>query len=461
MKKDLKPYPAYKDSGLPWVGAIPEHWNLVPNRAYLKIRKILVGKKHTQYQLLSLTKNGVIVRDLVGLKGKFSSDMGTSQEVRVGDLIFCLFDVPETPRTVGLSGFEGMITGAYTVMECPDNHVAQYFELFYKAMDDRKLLSPLYSGLRNTIQKERFLGTKTPLPPPSEQALIIRFLDWTNERLDQVIQAKRKIINLLNERKQVIIHRAVTCGLEVNVHFKDSGISWLGEIPEHWEVKRIKYLLQEVDERSVTGSEPLLSLRMHHGIVLFSDHFSRPPQAATLVGFKIVHPGQLVINRMQAGNGLIFASTLFGLVSPDYAVFKPIGDTNIDYLGELFRSPKVRTKFRIESTGLGTGSSGFLRLYNECLGAIHVALPPRDEQDKIVKKINDRFSQLNKTISINEKKIDLISQYRIRLTNDIVTGKLDVSKITSYYFDGTSQNSNLNISSFSDDSEEESEETIT
>src|ERR1039458_4245886 len=129
-------------------------------------------------------------------------------------------------------------------------------------------------------------------------------------------------------------------------------------------MKRIKYLLREVDHRSTSGSEPLLSMRRNHGLVLFAEHFTRPPQAATLVGFKIVRPGQFVVNRMQAGNGVIFASTLTGLVSPDYAVFGPIGDANVEFLGELFRSRKVRAKFRAESKGLGTGSPGFFSVHN-------------------------------------------------------------------------------------------------
>ncbi len=153
MIADLKPYPAMKESGLPWLGKVPEHWTLVPNRAILRRRKALVGDRHSEYELLSLTKAGVIVRDVSTGRGKFSADMGTSQEVRVGDLIFCLFDVPETPRTVGLSKHNGMITGAYTVFECRDSRLARFLEAFYVAMDDRKLLSPLYSGLRNTFPR--------------------------------------------------------------------------------------------------------------------------------------------------------------------------------------------------------------------------------------------------------------------------------------------------------------------
>jgi type I restriction enzyme S subunit len=242
----LKPYPAYKASGLPWADLIPQHWGLLPNRALVRKRKVLVGEQHHSYRLLSLTKQGVIVRDVASGKGKFSSDMGTSQEVRIGDLVFCLFDVPETPRTVGLSAHAGMITGAYTVFESIVQKTAGYFEVFYRAMDDRKLLSPLYSGLRNTIPPDRLLGTKTPQPPADEQAAIVRFLDHANRRIDRFIRAKRKLIALLNEQKQAIIHRAVTRGLAPNVPMKDSGVPWLGEIPAHWQVKKIKHLVTTI-----------------------------------------------------------------------------------------------------------------------------------------------------------------------------------------------------------------------
>ena len=189
MTDNLKRYPLMKVTNLPWVDQVPSHWELVPNRALLRKRKVLVGDRHTDYRLLSLTKSGVIVRDISTGRGKFSADMGTSQEVREGDLVFCLFDVPETPRTVGLSKHHGMITGAYTVFECKDNQLARFLEAFYIAMDDRKLLSPLYSGLRNTIPPPVLLGQKTPLPPAQEQAAIVRFLDHADRNIRRYIRA--------------------------------------------------------------------------------------------------------------------------------------------------------------------------------------------------------------------------------------------------------------------------------
>ena len=129
---------------------------------------------------------------------------------------------------------------------------------------------------------------------------------------------------------------------------------------------------------------------------------------------------------MHAGNGVIFSSSLNGLVSPDYAVLDPISAVNVEFLGELFRSRKVRAKFRAESKGLGTGSSGFMRLYNDRLGAIHVALPPVEEQAAILAGLEDELSGVNTAISRLHREIDLLREYRTRLVADVVTGQLDV-----------------------------------
>jgi type I restriction enzyme S subunit len=215
VTRGLDPSVPLKPSGIPWLGDIPQHWGLSPNRAHLRIRKVLVGERHSQFRLLSLTKRGVIVRDLSEMRGKFSADMGTSQEVRSGDLVFCLFDVPETPRTVGLSQHDGMITGAYTVIECSDLEMAKFLELFYIAMDDRKLLSPIYSGLRNTIPKDRFLGAKTPIPPANERAALLAAVQNETASLNQTISRLEREIDLLREYRTRLVADVVTGKLDV------------------------------------------------------------------------------------------------------------------------------------------------------------------------------------------------------------------------------------------------------
>jgi type I restriction enzyme S subunit len=215
VTRGLDPNVPLKASGVPWLGDVPAHWDLKPNRSFLRVRKALVGERHIDYQLLSLTKRGVIIRDLSENKGKFSSDMGTSQEVRPGDLVFCLFDVPETPRTVGLSKHRGMITGAYTIMESEDLSVARFIEAFYIAMDDRKLLSPLYSGLRNTIPKARLLGVKTPIPPANERSQILEFVTAESTRIQGAVDTLEREIRLLQEYRTRLVADVVTGKVDV------------------------------------------------------------------------------------------------------------------------------------------------------------------------------------------------------------------------------------------------------
>jgi type I restriction enzyme, S subunit len=411
---------------LPWLGSVPEHWSRERAKWLFTRMERPVGDDDG---VVTCFRDGMVtLRKNRRLRGFTEAiyELGY-QGIRKGDLVIHAMDA--FAGAVGVSDSDGKATPVYAVCQPKQGVNAHYYAFIIREMARSQWILALSRGIRERSTDFRydiFGGQRVPLPPPDEQGAIVRFVDWANGRLERAIRAKRKVIALLNEQKQAVIHRAVTRGLDPSVRLRPSGIPWIGDIPQHWRTLRIKYLLREMDERSTTGSEPLLSMRMHHGLVLFAEHFSRPPQAATLVGFKIVHPGQFVVNRMQAGNGLIFASTLTGLVSPDYAVFDPIGDANIEFLGELFRSRKVRAKFRAESKGLGTGSSGFLRLYNDRLGAIHVALPPRTEQREILAGLAEELSGMNKTASRLEREIELLREYRARLVADVVTGKLDV-----------------------------------
>jgi type I restriction enzyme S subunit len=426
MIEGLKPYPEYKESGLPWASRIPSHWSLIPNRAVLKKRKILVGAKHGNYRLLSLTKGGVIVRDISTGKGKFSSDMGTSQEVRKGDFVFCLFDVPETPRTVGLSPHDGMITSAYTVFESKglSSEGVRFLERFYLAMDDQKLLSPLYSGLRHTIPPPRFLGTKTPQPPPDEQAAIVRFLDHANRKIDGFIRAKQKLIGLLNEQKQAIIHRAVTRGLHPDFPLKPSGIPWLGDIPKHWEMRKLRQILTRKTERN-QPSLALLSVVREKGVIKrdtenFEDNHNFIPD--DLSNYKVVRVGQFAMNKMKAWQGSFGVSQFEGIVSPAYFVFD-LRHVGGDFFHTAIRSKAYVPFFTRASDGVRVGQWD---LAEPRMREIPFFVPPSDEQNAIVEYVAKDTEAATTAIARTEREIALIQEYRTRLTADLVTGKLDV-----------------------------------
>jgi type I restriction enzyme S subunit len=354
--------------------------------------------------------------------------------VRKGDFVFCLFDVPETPRTVGLSSHDGMITGAYTVLEARKLPVegVRYLERFYLAMDDQKLLSPLYSGLRHTIPPPRFLGTKTPQPHFDEQAAIVRFLDHANRKIDGFIRAKRKLIGLLNEQKQAIIHRAVTrglsgvasakTGLHPDVPLKPSGIPWLGDIPEHWEVRRAKYLFREVDDRSKEGKEIHLAMSQRLGLVP-SSMVESAMRSESYAGAKLCREGDLVLNRLKAHLGVFALAKQGGVISPDYSVFRKRASISMEYYESVLKSSACRRELRIRAKGL---VEGFWRLYTDDFYDIRLPVPPLVEQQEIMTAMTVETAALTTAIARTEREIALMQEYRTRLTADLVTGKLDV-----------------------------------
>jgi type I restriction enzyme S subunit len=164
--------------------------------------------------LLSLTLRGVIPRDMDNPQGKFPTEFSTYQVVEPGDLVFCLFDVDETPRTVGYSTHHGMITGAYTVFEPIDTSLAEFLYLFFLGMDQHKMLRPLYTGLRKVIPKDVLLSIKVPIPPETERAAIVKVLKAEAARLESAISGIARQIDLLEQYRGLLIRDAVTGRLD-------------------------------------------------------------------------------------------------------------------------------------------------------------------------------------------------------------------------------------------------------
>ncbi|SIO66989.1 type I restriction enzyme, S subunit [Bradyrhizobium erythrophlei] len=214
-------------------------------------------------------------------------------------------------------------------------------------------------------------------------------------------------------------------GLRPYAEMKASGLPWLGDVPGHWDVRRIKTLLREVDNRTKTGEERLLSLRMRQGLVDHIDAGGKLIPAESLVNFKIIEPGQVVMNRMRAAAGLFGVANVRGLVSPDYAVFEPMPEAFNPYLIQAFRLPSLSAVFRAESKGLGTGESGFLRLYTDRFGPIPVPYPPLDEQRLIVRLLDWHGGQTAKLIRAKKKIIALLNEQRQAIIHRAVTRGLD------------------------------------
>ncbi|WP_082517089.1 restriction endonuclease subunit S [Acidovorax sp. Leaf78] len=422
----MQRYESYKASGVESIREIPAHWNIKKNKFLFSEQKDVVGENSASFKLLSLTLQGVILRDMENPKGKFPAEFNTYKIVAPNDLIFCLFDVEETPRTVGRAVHHGMITGAYTVVRCNEKVSSPFAYYYYLSLDNNKQLRPLYTGLRNVITSNAFFSLAMPIPPIAEQVRIVKFLDQKTSEIDAAIDKKKRLLELLQEQKRILINRAVTNGLSMEVPRHQSGIAWAGIVPTHWDIRYLKHIFKEIDHRSNTGKEVLYSLRMSGQLVRHHDVSDKPITADQLIGYKLVQPGQLVMNRMRASMGLFAIANEHGLVSPDYAVFDPIVDVVQEYFLALFRNSAIQGVFLTESKGLGTGSSGFLRLYSDRFGGIKVPCPPLAEQKEIVAAIHSIQEQFKKVERPVEVEIDNLQEMRTTLIATTVTGQIRV-----------------------------------
>jgi type I restriction enzyme S subunit len=282
------------------------------------------------------------------------------------------------------------------------------------------------TGLIGGVSLSNLASFQLSNPPLQEQLAIVEFLDRKTAQIDRAIKQKERLIELLQEHRQILIHRAITRGLTAEVPMKESGVEWIGKIPEHWSVTRLKYILNERNERSVDGNEQLLMMSQIHGLVVRADHHEKAEVAKSSEGNKIVHPGDLVFNKLKAHLGVFFKSTLDfkGIVSPDYAVYYSnsiIPDLKI--LELLFKQPVYIKQFVCRATGI---VEGLIRLYTGDLFDISVPIAPPDEQMKILEFAKDIDRKTNQICSSTLDEIERLREYKSTLIDASVTGKIKV-----------------------------------
>lgn len=424
MIADLKPYAEYKESGLPWLGRVPEHWEIRPAvGTFSPIRERNFGL--SEKTILSLSYGRIIIKSAEKLHGLVPESFETYQIVNPGDIVLRTTDLQNdhTSLRVGMVRNRGIITSAYLSLKVKDGVNPDFGYQILNVWDMSKAIYGYGSGLRQNLDFSHFKRMPIALPSLSEQAAIVRFLNWANGRLERAIRAKRKIIKLLEEQKQVIIHQAVTRGLDPDVELKESGVEWLGEVPEHWEIFRSKYIFREVDQRSISGNETHLSMSQKLGLVPNSQITEKRLVSESYAGAKLCKNGDLVLNRLKAHLGVFALARECGLVSPDYTVLRPIRKMEERYFEAVYRTPACRVVLRQRAKGI---VQGFWRLYTDDFYDIKVPFPPLDEQQRIMARLDIELSTLNTANERIQREIDLLREYRTRLIADVVTGKLDV-----------------------------------
>lgn len=433
MKTNIQKYPAYKDSGVEWLGEIPNHWEV--KKVTHVFNKIGSGTTPTAGALkyydngqINWLQTGDLNDGLIDdtnkkITKKAITDFSTLKQYPKESIVIAMYGA--TIGKLGYLNIETTTNQACCVLGNPNTFSSKYG--FYSFMNAKtSIISMSYGGGQPNISQDLVKSLRLSVPPLPEQTAIAAFLDRKTALIDQAIAIKKKQIELLKERRQILIHNAVTRGLNPNVKLKDSGVEWIGEIPEEWEVMRLKYLIDEYNVRSTNGNEELLSLSKYYGVVPKSSLEERAGQAESLVGYKKLNTEDLVINKMQAVNGLMAVSKISGITSPDYSIYRTKNKSilNIDYLGMLVLQPNYLAEFKRRVTGV---MEGFIRLYTDDLYDVYSCLPPIQEQNEIMKFIENITQKIATAISLKEQEIEKLKEYKATLINSAVTGKIKVS----------------------------------
>lgn len=424
-------YQKYKEINLPWLKIIPANWDIKRNKQFLHERKKIVGNKSSEYTLLSLTLRGIVVRDLSENKGKMPASFDNYKIVEPGDIAFCLFDIDETPRTVGLSKYKGMLTGAYNIFYIEGIN-ARYLYYYYLALDNIKGLRPLYTGLRKTINVNTFLSQQIPVPPRAEQDQIVRFLDWKVSEINKKISLKRQSLELLKEL--------------VNSAFA----TLISSAFEKVRLKRVASL--ESDYIEINPDDYYKKAGMYNrgrGI------FLRDPIKGAEMGdskFQRIHSDRLMISGQFAWEDAVYVTSLKdeeGVASHRYYLLKSINhDVPVEFLFGYFLSQKGFSDLKQCSHG-SAGRNRPLNI-NELL---RIEVPIVHDHEAVSKLCNLVHAYMAmRPIVLHEEAI--LGELRNRIISDVVTGKIDVRNVTVPEYEHVDD-----ICDDNSESDEESDET--
>jgi len=431
-------YEAYKDSGVEWLGEIPAQWEIkrLKNLATINPSFTYINNDEVAcfLPMEMVETNGEVIFDIQKpiklLKSGFTSFQ--KNDVIVAKITPCFENgkgacLDKMPTVYGFGSTE------FHVLRVKQYVSPKYIYYLTKTHLFMNLGECLMTGSAGQKRVPSYFLAEFYLASPSfvEQTAIAAFLDRKTVQIEQAMAIKEQQIALLKERKQILIQNAVTRSLDPNLPMRDSGVEWIGEIPAHWNLKRLKYILNERNERSKTGEEPLFMVSQTHGLVVRSEFHEKAEVAQSNVDNKIVYKNDLVFNKLKAHLGVFFKSNIDfkGLVSPDYAVYQSKGlIDDLKYLEHLFRHPAYIGQFIIRATGI---VEGLIRLYTGDLFQISIPVPPKHEQKAILDHIESQSAKIDQAIAIQQQQIDKLKEYKATLINSAVTGKIRVPEVAA------------------------------
>lgn len=416
----MRKYARYKDSGVSWIGNVPEHWNLLR----LKNTVTLICEKTSDSTLPYIGLENIVSWSGELLKGSYEPD-ADANKFEKDDVLFSKLR-PYLAKCF-LADFRGKCSSELLVFRDfqGEKRYLKNILLSYGFVD---LVNASTYGTKMPRANWNFIGNcRIPVPPFPEQKAIAEYLDKKTAQINELVSAKQKQIELLKEYKQSVIANAVTGKLDERREkrkWKDSGISWIGKIPENWECSTLRKHLKFVSDKG-HPNEQLLSVTREQGVIIRNveskeeNHNVIPED---LSDYKLVKQGQFAINKMKSWQGSYGVSSYTGIVSPAYYV------CDLDFENKDFFSIAIRSKtyipfFTMYSKGIRVDQWDLSPIG---LKTIPFFIPPADEQDKIVSFVKDKMERIDSQIASIENQIANLNEYKQSLISDVVTGKVKV-----------------------------------
>ena len=410
-----------KDSGVEWIGLIPEDWKIEKTKYHFFNKKEIVGIKADNYERLALTLKGVVKRSKDDNEGLQPEKFETYQILRKNELVFKLIDLQNISTSrIGLSNFIGIVSPAYIIIKANNNINVRFVEKYYLSLWYFQIFNKLGdAGVRSSLNANDLLNILLPIPPLPEQQAIADYLDDKCAQIDNITATINEQIEVLKQYKKSVITEAVTKGLDPNVQMKDSGVEWSGQIPEKWELTRIAGLYNLRNTKVSDKDFPALSVT-NKGIL---------PQLETAAktnagdNRKLVCIGDFAINSRSDRRGSCGISPYNGSVSLINLVLTPRNKTIPKYFDWLFHTVQLGDEFYRWGHGIvdDLWSTGW-----DEMKKILVPIPPLPEQQAIANYLDDKCAQIDAVIADKQAQLETLAAYKKSLIYEYVTGKKSV-----------------------------------
>ena len=404
----------------------PKDWRLNKLHRVFRVRKGFKNLGMQEKNLLSLSYGRIVQKDIDTAEGLLPESFETYQIVEPGNIVMRLTDLQNDKRSLrqGLVKERGITTSAYDALEVDKSHDSRFWSYALLALDLAKYFYSLGGGVRQSIKFSDFPNEWIRAPDTQAQSDIANFLDRETDRIDQLIEKKKSLIELLNDKEKSEISALVLQGRHGDAELVDRGIDWRGLIPSHWSESRLKAHFR-IRKRQGYPDLTVLSVYREYGVIKKDsrdDNINKTPM--DLSSYQLVEPGDLVINKMKSWQGSLGVSQYRGITSPDYVVMTPMGEHYSAYVHFLLRARPMPSVYHMISNGIRIDQ---WRMEPDRFLSLPIFLPPIEEQKEIATRVERTVVRLRHLIEITDQSIERIHEFRTAFITAAVTGQIDVA----------------------------------